>query len=160
MKFCDTTVDLPEEIHYPLKNELIDGILLGYTRDETPHDDPRWPACCDTCGKPFRSDSNWQHNVHRLFSGSPDGKLYTTRNMTPGSMYDASWWPVSTEDRKVVCVVLPPGGSDADHWIVDGPSKSGGAWTRSGVVPKITARPSIMTPRYHGFLTDGVLVEC
>lgn len=47
-----------------------------------------------------------------------------------------------------------------NNWLVDAPSKQGSPWTREGKPPKVTARPSILTSRYHGFLTDGFLVEC
>lgn len=33
-------------------------------------------------------------------------------------------------------------------------------WTRTGAIPKVTCSPSILTPRYHGFLRDGFLEEC
>lgn len=143
------------EVHYPQDERG----LLGFGDDSVPHTDPRWPKACG-CGYEFKDSDHWQYNVHRLFAGAPDGKRYTTRTMPPGAMYDASWWPEQTTDGVVLCVVLPPAGSQADHWIVDGPSKDGGKWSRSGTIPKVTVTPSILTSRYHGFLTDGFLVEC
>jgi len=154
MKHHDTSVDIGE-IPYPFTP---DG-LTGYGRDDIPHDDPRWPKVCDVCGAPFLDEDHWQHNVHRLYRGSPDGKLYTLRNCPPGAMYDATWYPEKGPEGIALMVALPPGGGD-DFWHVDGPAKGGGKWTRTGTPPKITARPSILTPRYHGFLTDGFLVEC
>jgi hypothetical protein len=56
-------------------------------------------------------------------------------------------------------VALPPDGGD-DLWMVDGTASNGPGWTREGKPPKVTARPSILTPRYHGWLTDGFLVRC
>lgn len=153
MKYHDTTVDLGQ-VDYPLSD------LNGYGKDDVPHDDPRWPKVCDVCGYAFKDTDNWQHNVERLFKGAPDGKLYRLRDCPPGGMYDASWGPFDKgPDGVRLAVVLPPEGG-YDYWLVDGPSKGGGRWTRTGTIPKVTARPSIMTPRYHGFLTDGFLVEC
>lgn len=153
MKFHDTSVDLGQ-IDYPL------GEFNGYGRDDIPHEDPRWPKVCHVCGTPFKDTDHWQHNVTRLFSGAPDGKLYTLRNCPPGAMYDANWGPMDLgPDGIRLAVALPPEGGD-DYWLVDGPSKGGGRWTRTGTVPNITASPSILTPRYHGFLRGGYLEEC
>jgi hypothetical protein len=149
----DTTVYIGD-IPYPFSPEG----YVGYGQDDVPHDDPRWPTKCHVCGTVFRDDAEWQHNVRRLFKGAPDGKLYTTRNAPPGAMFDASWYPLKGPDGIALAVALPPDGGD-DIWIVDMPSSSEGHWTRTGTVPKVTARPSILTPRYHGFLTDGWLVS-
>jgi hypothetical protein len=123
------------------------------------HDDPRWPKACDVCGCLFRDEDYWQHNLLRLFRGAPDGKLYTVRNAPPGAMYDAYWWRVKGPDGIALAVCLPPNGGD-DVWHPDSPSSSGGAWMRTGTIPNVTCTPSILTPRYHGFLTNGKLVSC
>lgn len=150
MRCHDTSVELGE-IDYPMDE------WLGWGRDDLPHDDPRWPKVCDVCGYSFMETDHWQHNLVRLFTGSPDGKLYSTRNMPAGAMYDAPWWDEKGADG-LALVVVTPGDT---HWMPDGPSANGGKpWTRTGAVPKITVTPSISTPRYHGFLTDGVLIEC
>lgn len=49
--------------------------------------------------------------------------------------------------------VLCPNGTE---WCVDAKSSNGDGWKVTGSVPKITARPSILVPGYHGFLNDGV----
>jgi len=154
MKFHDTTVYIGD-VAYPFGDQG----LLGYGRDDVPHDDPRWPKVCDVCGTPFQEHDNWQHNVSRYFKGAPDGKLYTTRDMPPGSMYDATWWDEKGPDGISLAVVLPPKGG-IDVWHPDSASISGGKWTRTGTIPKVTCTPSILTPSYHGFLTDGFLIEC
>lgn len=154
MRYHDTTVYLGD-IEFPTGT---DG-LVGYGTDDVPHDDPRWPKVCDVCGTPFRDSDHWQHIVSRLYRGAPDGKLYTLRNAPPGAMYDATWWPTKGPDGIALAVCLPPGGGD-DYWMPDSPSKQGSPWTRSGTIPRVTCTPSILTPRYHGFLTDGFLVEC
>src|SRR5689334_5618246 len=35
--------------------------------DLIPHDDPRWPICCDSCGIAFTPEDPWQVNDHRLW---------------------------------------------------------------------------------------------
>jgi hypothetical protein len=154
MRHHDTSVYL-EDIAYPFGDQG----LLGYGRDDVAHDDPRWPRVCGTCGVAFRDEDHWQHNVERYFKGAPDGKLYTTRTMPPGAMYDATWWGVKGPDGITLAVVLPPDGG-YNVWHPDSPSSSGGVWTRTGTIPRVTCTPSILTPSYHGFLTDGKLVSC
>jgi hypothetical protein len=61
MSHHDTTAYL-EDVPYPLDAE--NG---GYGRDDVPHDDPRWPRVCETCGYAFRDTDYWQHNVTRLY---------------------------------------------------------------------------------------------
>ena len=53
------------------------------------------------------------------------------------------------------------GGHD---WFIDGKSTNGSGWTRTGTVPRISVKPSILiygrdgkTPVYHGYLTNGIL---
>lgn len=134
--------------------------ILGYGADDFPHDDPRWPKKCDSCDYVFKDTDYWQHNVSQYFMDARNGRRYTTRNMPPGAMYDAKWWDTPGPDGISLAVVLPPeGGSDV--WHPDSPPVSGGSpWTRTGVIPKVTCTPSILTPRYHGFLTNGWLIEC
>ncbi len=153
MRYHDTSVYLGN-VPYPFGPRE----LLGEGGNIS-HDDTRWPKACETCGVSFRDEDYWQHNLDRLFKGAPDGQLYTTRNMPPGSLFDASWWPEKGPDGRCLAVVLPPLGGD-DIWIVDAEGKAGSRWTRSGAVPKVTVTPSILTPRYHGFLTNGCLVSC
>lgn len=73
----------------------------------------------------------------------------------------AVWWIPKGDswtgpDGLCLSVCLP----DGTHWMIDGPSSSDGpGWERSGTPPLITARPSILTRQYHGWLTDGVLSD-
>ncbi len=124
-----------------------------------PHDDPQWPSKCDDCDYKFQDADQWQlfHDV--IFVRKDTGATMTLRDCPPGAMWDADWYPEKGPDGLSVCVSLPPGGGH-DYWHVDGYAKGGGKWTRTGTVPNITANPSILTPRYHGWLRDGWLVEC
>lgn len=58
-------------------------------------------------------------------------------------------------DGMVLCVRTPGG-----DWLIDGPSDTGGSWSRTGEVPNITVTPSILQRgKYHGELLGGYLVE-
>jgi hypothetical protein len=123
------------------------------------HDDPRWPTLCDACGYAFIETDHWQIFQQRLYRRVDNGMLLTLRNFPTGAMWDAHWYPRKGPDGRCVVVQTPAG-----EWMIDAPSTSGQPWTRTGEVPNITARPSILinnrsTPDYHGWLTDGVLEE-
>lgn len=130
--------------------------------DVVPHDDPRWPTKCTECGRAFGGDAGaepFQLFVERLFERPDTGERFTLRDAPPGAMFDddthhENW---TGPDGLSLTVKLPSGGP-FDWWCVDGPSKDGGRWTRTGAIPKVTANPSILTPRYHGWLRDGMLV--
>jgi hypothetical protein len=123
--------------------------MADVSGDLWPHDDPRWPKTCEKCSFEFRDTDPWQlfhDNPYRL----PDGSLKTLIDLPPGAMWWARWY-----SPPHLYVMLPPG--RYDYWDIDGPSSSGGHWTRAGEPPNVTVSPSIMTPRYHSFLTGGVL---
>lgn len=135
----------------------------GGTPSDEAKQDPRWPAACD-CGYVFQPADAWQHNFKRHFEDVQRVRLKTTLEAAPpGAMWDADWMPESHkgEDGRALCVRLP----DGVDWLIDGPSRGlgsaqGPGWRRTGTPPFVTARPSILTDGYHGFLTDGVLEEC
>lgn len=121
--------------------------------------DPRWPKMCE-CGYEFTDKDEWQHNFNRHYQRSDGGGLILLGEPPVGAMWDAYWMKDFVgPDGKSLVVVLP----DGTPWNVDGPSRNNGVlgpgWTRTGTVPKVTARPSILTPGYHGFLTDGELIS-
>lgn len=130
--------------------------------DVVPHDDPRWPAKCDGCGRPFGDDKNLEPHqlfLSRLYERPDTLERYTLDAAPPGAMYDAEWYhdeagTMMGPEGLSLNVKLP----DGSWWCVDGRSSTGGRWTRTGTVPKITATPSILTPRWHGWLRDGLLV--
>jgi hypothetical protein len=60
-------------------------------------------------------------------------------------------------DGRAWCVQLP----DGVPWPIYGPATNTGArWEITGTAPAFTARPSIQSARYHGWLTDGILRPC
>lgn len=134
--------------------EEADGGLMS---DDWDHEDSRWPTHCG-CGYEFTEDDKWQHARHRLHERSDGGEPVTTHKAPVGAMWDAHWLPSNrTGPDGIALVVRTPDGD----WQIDGPSSNGGSgWARSGEIPHVTARPSILMPNYHGWLTNGVLIEC
>jgi hypothetical protein len=128
--------------------------------EQIAHDDPRWPVQC-ACGEPFTEKDTWQIFQDGIWSRPDTGEELTLRQWqkVPGAMWDA-WWYHTTwvgPDGLSLVVALP----DGREWLMDGPAKgSNRPWTRTGVPPIVTATPSILTPGYHGWLRDGVLVPC
>jgi len=120
--------------------------------------DERWPLACVHCREELPPTACRQIWPDVLFSGAPDERLYTRRDMPPGAMYDADEYHAFTEwcgpDGRSIVVVLPDGTS----WQVDAPPAKGDTgWTRTGEPPLLTVRPSVQTPTYHGYLIEGVL---
>lgn len=136
-----------------------DGCLESYEDLGPAHDDPRWPKTCEACARSFDPEDQWQVSQEIIYRRVVTGAEFQLRDAPPGAMWDAGYHWDKGPDGISLAVALPPAGG-FDHWLVDGPSKGGGRWTRSGTVPKVTANPSILTPRYHGWLRDGKLVEC
>lgn len=180
--YHSAVVELPDVIaceSYDKDGDVYDG----HGSDDFPHDDPRWPRACD-CGYEFGPADQWQHNSHRLWrrASDPDltpaalllfnhhqqrkGEMWSkphacgARTAPPGALRDCLWYRTvkqwQGDDGHSVEVVLP----DGCLWLIDGPANNGPGWDRTGTWPRFTARPSILTPGYHGYLTDGVLVPC
>jgi hypothetical protein len=134
--------------------------------------DERWPTHC-ACGYEFRPEDQRQVFSESIYRNEATGDEWPMRELPPGAMYDAWWYrdddgkprrgtgmgTGTGHDGICLCVCLPPGGG-LDYWHVDAVAKNGPGWERTGTVPNITATPSIQTPRYHGWLRNGVLVEC
>lgn len=128
-----------------------------------PKDDPRWPTECDRCGYKFADTDTWQVFCDSIYRNSETGEEHFLREIPIGAMYDSHWLPENHKgpDGVALTVVLP----DRTPWVVDGSAYHSGtatprAWKRTGAIPKVTASPSIRTPRYHGNLIDGVLIPC
>lgn len=139
-----------------------DDEIGGHMRDEY-KDDPRWPKAC-ACGQVLHPEGNWQVNVHRLYEGALDGKLYPLRELPPGAIWRCDWMedikdnPYAGPDGKVWALMLPSG----YEWLIYGPSSNGGKWTVTGELPNITVSPSIAQQGgsvYHGFVQGGVITE-
>jgi len=120
------------------------------------HDDPRWPTKCEGCAYEFQEEDKWQLFQEMLYVRPDTGEVFTLREAPVGAMWDAFWLPWKGSDGRSLVVMTPAG-----EWSIDGPSESGGYWTRTGEPPRISVQPSIHFPgKYHGWLTNGVLTPC
>jgi len=131
-------------------------LLFGYDELAPPPEDPRWPTHC-ACGYAFEPSDSRQVFFDLVYRHAVTGDRMTLKSAPPGAMWNA-WWRSPKEDGIHLMVKLPNG----SEWSVDGDARGGGAWTRTGSPPRITANPSILadqgtTHEYHGYLTDGVL---
>lgn len=127
---------------------------------------PAWPRACTACGWRFRPEDAWQIDQEAVYRRVETGEEWGQRSLPPGAMFDAVWAPPAWRgaDGTSLAVVLPPALEDQrpNVWMVDGPARDVlPAWTRTGdpraIPPTVSVTPSILTPWYHGYLTDGVL---
>lgn len=142
-------------------------------------EDPRWPTNC-ACGYAFVADDAHCVDTRRLYSGAPDGKLYTLRNAPVGAMWDA-WWMRKHEGSRtgpdgLYLIVKTPGGD----WAVDDRASNctmpnddvHRCWVRHGD-PRVgivhvdkngntcnAGAGSILCGSYYGFLRNGELTAC
>lgn len=158
LKYHNASVVVVPMMDKPLSEKYDQGDL---EHEDYLHSDLRWPKVCP-CGYEFQDEDSWQVNTQRLYSNPEMNRLITIDDAPVGAMWDAWWYDHKGPDGRCI-VVRTPGGD----WIVDYPCNDGRGWTRTGEPPDLTVRPSIAigdTPgrgwKYHGFLTDGYLVEC
>jgi hypothetical protein len=166
----------PADLGHDAQVRIEDGVLVlnkwGWygCAEDWPHDDPRWPVTCEQCGYTFTEDDPRQLACRRIFVRPETGQEYTlyygeSSDLPPGAMYYAADDDMESRWRgpegKTLKVVLP----DNSTWCIDGPSVSGNGWQRTGIPPKITVTPGILSnkeqdgQRYLGFLRDGFLVD-
>jgi len=125
--------------------------------DSWPHDDPRWPTVCATCGYTFKPDDEWQLFHDEIYECGYGG-VYPRRELPVGSMYYPSWLqPKEGEDHQhlrvcptdgtVLLVIIPdkPDGTGRTEWIVDAycsncdrQGEVHHCWCRRGKPPWIT----------------------
>lgn len=145
-----------------------DGYIAALPDDLVSHDDPRWPTKCAACSYEFVEADQWQVNIHEGWRRPDTGEViaWDLFGITPGAMWDAFWMgdDYRGPDGLHLTVQLP----DGLPWAVDGPTSNSTpehrrGWTRTGdpkaVPPTVSATPSILTPGYHGFLTNGHLTS-
>lgn len=128
----------------------------------------KWPRKCAECGYEFdqhppRADGSsdlsgydqWQLTIDELWVDGV-GRQWLFEKLPPGAMFDAFWTPWRGPDGVSLAVVLPGG----LVWHVDGPTADGShPWSRSGVMPVITATPSVQVEQWQGYLTSGHLAD-
>lgn len=160
---CDARVRIEDGA--AVERRDADGRLsyhLAAGEDAVPADDPRWPTACDACARPFGDGAPRQVHWDRAYAipARHGGGECTLRAAPIGAIWRAEWhehrW--AGADGRCYGVQLPPGGL-SDQWYIEQPAASGGGWTRVGVAPDFTCSPSIVTPRYHGWLRGGILSD-
>lgn len=137
------------------RNPAPDYVGTGSVPDLS-RDDARWPGRCEHCERPFDESDPKQTFTHRVYRAA-DGREWAIDELPPGAIYNADWYGKSMRgpDGRSLLVCLPPlGAKGSDLWAIDGPSSSGGGWKRTGRPEDgtLAVTPSILTPRYHGFL--------
>jgi hypothetical protein len=143
-----------------------------------PHTDPRWPTACGQCGEAIGQGGFWVVDNDRIYRAVGTGAEMTLDGAPPGACWDATWYPDNYRgpDGRSLTVRLP--GDLRNDWIIDSkasnckraPDYAGKCWVRSGKPEDGTldvrscgcgaGAGSIRTPRYHGFLHRGHLIEC
>lgn len=131
-----------------------------------PKDDIRWPQHCSQCGAPFGESAGTQLTHELLYRWAETDILLTISEAPPGAMWDA-WWlqkHYGPGPDGIHLVVRLPGYVD---WQVDRPpneeERKGGKtgdriWTRTGYVPYVSVSPSVVSKRWSGRLSEGILV--
>jgi hypothetical protein len=76
--------------------------------------DPRWPAVCEHCGKPFKDDDPKQYFTEHLYRRVGTGELYTLHTAPVGAMWYAEsfneWYSNKKGPDGRSLVVRTPGG--------------------------------------------------
>jgi hypothetical protein len=49
--------------------------------------DPRWPAACEACGRPFGPEARRQVWAERLYAGAPEGRPLRIRDFPVGALW-------------------------------------------------------------------------
>lgn len=151
---------------------------IDYPDQKPSPEDPRWPTVCD-CGFVFPADAARYLDRWPLYAGVPGAEQSRLRDQPPGAMWRADWLeetalPAGTQSGGAHNTRLGPEGwcvsvmTPDGEWSIDTTSSNSGFWTRDSLPTDIkagdritiTASPSILMRRYHGWLRGGVLVEC
>jgi len=167
-------MNLIDIIEWP-KNTIISLEAKG--QQVFPHEDSRWPIVCD-CGHAFTDADHWQVFVERIYRRVDTSETMTLRTAPPGAMWNG-WWLAEHgrwvgPDGMSLHVRCP----DGHDWCIDARASNctmkddhvHKCWVRHGEPPNITVDKnghtcaagagSIQTPKWHGFLRGGFLVEC
>ena len=146
--------------------EIAEDPAKDYTGTRPPEvapDDPRWPRAC-ACGYEFVNDDARQVFARGVYRRVDTGEIMTWEDAPGGAIREAAWWPDRGQDGHGWVVKLPSG----EEWMSEGragncqcpPDPAHRCWSRTGSAPRLTVNPSIATPRWHGWLRDGVLTSC
>ena len=157
-------------------------------RPKVPHDDSRWPTKCEKCSYEFVDDDHWQDWQEQIYVRADNGEQRVLHENAParelgipaaepGAMWNAWWmpWAADQKDGRYLMCRLP----DGHDWAIDSRASNctmpddneHRCWVRSGDPVKgqvnvnkdgntcAAGAGSIQSPKWHGFLRNGVLVE-
>jgi hypothetical protein len=147
--------------------------------------DERWPTKCEACGELFRATDEFQEFARTIYECKATGLRTTLRDAPPGACWNASWIADRRDgtgcgswigpDGRCLVVKCP----DGHEWMVDARASNctkpdddtHHCWVRHGKPEDGTLHVdkngntcaagagSILTPKWHGFLRNGYLVE-
>jgi hypothetical protein len=158
----DASVVIDEDA--PVTPDRPDG-TKPVTDGRVPHDDPRWPACCE-CGEAFQGDDVWQVNELDWYEGNGQRFAWGIGSWDgpPGAMVRVPWR--DNPGRPPAWLVFLPNGTwwcTNDRAVRDEGNRLGPYWTITGTAPQITVSPSIddRSPSrpWHGWIRDGEFVN-
>lgn len=124
--YCDGMVDFGEsDILY-----TADGYISDRDRDKPPASDPRWPARCAACGRPFGPGDPYQLFGRQIHVHLGTGLRCALDDAPPGACWNAWWIGHRTKDEPehpVGCGhnIGPDGRSlivrcpDGHDWLID-----------------------------------------
>lgn len=149
-----------------------------------PHDDPRWPTVCAGCPYQFAENDPWQVCQDLIYRRRDTGAEVTLRNAPWGATWYSDWMLCKNSNRwrgpdGHSLTVRVPGPGNGHDWCPDGTCSNctmpddteHRCWCRSGNPPdaNVTVNKdgrtcgagggSILTPHWHGFLRDGILIK-
>lgn len=167
-----------DESHLLGEFDVLSGTdIATYTLDAP---DPLSPKVCSKCGRQFDLvNDEYQHFVEHLYRRTDTGTLLPLSEAPPGATWDATWYHDIPHwcgwDGRAIVVICP----DGHHWAIDGRCSNctkpdewtHRCWCRHGTPEKAdltvdkngntcnAGGGSIQIPKWHGFLTNGVLSE-
>lgn len=136
----------------------VEGYVKEVPASEYPLED--FPTKC-SCGFEFTEKDRPQVLTRTIYKRVDTKETGELGDFPPGAMFRSKWREPRDvgPDGNSISVTLPPKGGEYSVWCIDGPSSSGGRWTRTGTPPNLTVSPSILTGSYHGFLQNGMLTD-
>lgn len=167
--FCEAPAARDKDGYYC---DLADDLAVAPLKD-----DPRWPAKCEACGKPFLPTDEFQLFRDTIMKAL-DGRTWPRRELPAGACYDAFWDKHDRgPDGRSLVVLLPTKGRLP--WSIDGRAsnctkpddKVHRCWCRHGRPEDGTLHVdkngntcaagagSIAVEGYHGFLHHGLLTD-
>ncbi len=138
--------------------------------------DPRWPKCCEACGKEFAADASRSTGSRTIVARADTGEEIDLCNAPVGACWDASWYrdERAGPDGRRLIVKTPGGDWDIDSrasnctmpnddahrcWVRHGRPEDGTLNVDKNGNTCQAGAGSIICGNYHGFLRNGYLTD-